>query len=176
MKPVLAMLALAGLLGDVPAWAQPAAPGYPPPMGVEVIGPVPTCAAGPACAQDKQWLQQVLQADPQFQAGKSTRNLGIVLTSVGTSLGALAMIGAWASYLSRDVGTMFCSSCHNDYTAEKVVAVTGAGVMVLSLVVGVQQIVSGSREMRAAKNRYLGVVPVVSVGAHHAGLTGSWSF
>jgi hypothetical protein len=125
----------------------------------------------------KRQLEQVLLSDPQYLEARSRRNGGIVLTSVGAGVGLVAIAVAWATYVVRNVGTVFCTSCHNDYAAEKVVAISGAGLLVVSVAVGVPMIVSGAREMRWVRQRYVPVPwPSVSVGPGQVALSGTWRF
>jgi len=146
----------------------------PAPPVIAVVQPVPMCVPGPG--RDP-CLKRLLDMDPGYQAARSRRNLGIVLTSVGGAVGIITMVAAWASYMSRDIGNMF-SSRENSYTGEKVAAIAGAGLLVTSLAVGIPTIVSGSREMRLIRNQRLSLVPLpsVSLGPRQAAFGAVWSF
>ncbi len=160
------------------ALAQPVDVTLPAPPVVAV--PPPQVVAVPCMGpgHDKACLKQVLDMDPRYRAARARRNGGIVLTSVGSGVGAVAMLVAWTSYMSRDVGDMFCTSCRNDYTGEKIAAIAGASLLVVSLAVGIPTIVSGSREMRFIRNQYLLQMPVptVSVGPHQTTVGAAWRF
>lgn len=160
------------------ALAQPVDVNLPAPPVVAL--PPPQVVAVPCLGpgHDKACLAQVLEMDPRYRSARARRNGGIVLASVGSGVGAVAMLVAWTSYMSRDVGDIFCTTCHNDYTGEKIAAIAGASLLVVSLAVGIPTIVSGSREMRFVRNQYLLQMPVpaVSVGPHQTTVGAAWRF
>lgn len=179
-----ACLLLASLCFSTSALAQPIEVEPVPAPPILVPAPVPAPPPGyvavacPPGSTDKACLKPLLETNPQYVAARSRRNGGIVLTSVGSGVGLIALAVAWASYVARDAGCWSYSGCHNSYTGEKVAAGLGAGLLVVSLAVGIPTIVSGSREMRFVRNQYLNPmpVPVVSVGSQHASFGAAWRF
>ena len=144
--------------------APPAPPGY-------------VAVACPPGSTDRACLKPLLETNPQYVAARGRRNSGIVLTSVGSGIGIIAMAAAWASYMTRDASCLW-SGCNNNYTGERVAAGLGGGLVIVSLAVGIPMIVSGSREMRFIRNQYLSPMPMpmVSVGAGHAAFGATWRF
>lgn len=155
-------------------WAQPieldpnpAPPLVPTPVPPPVVLPAPVaCPMG--AMNEKGCMQPFLETNHQYLVARSRRNTGIVLTSVGSGVGLIAMVGAWASYMGRSAGCLW--SCNNSYTGERAVAGVGGGLFIVSLAVGIPLIVSGSREMRFVRSQYLNLVPVptVDLGSRHA--------
>jgi hypothetical protein len=180
MRSLASLLVICFLccLGSSTALGQPVdiqySPAAPPVVGVPEVVAVP-CYAGPRA--DSACLKQVLDMDPQYRAARARRTGGIVLTAVGSGVGVIALAAAWASYASRDIENLF-STHQNDYTGEKVVAIAGASLIVVSLAVGIPTIVSGSREMRFIRAQYLSRIPMpaISVGPQRASFGAVWRF
>ena len=167
-----ALLVVLCLSRSLPALAQPTEAELYPVPAPPVVVPV-ACPAGRS--DSRACLRPLLEANPQYQAAKARRNAGIVLTAVGSNVGVLAAVIAWASYVGRDVS---CWGCHNDYTGEKIVAGLGAGVLVLSLAIGIPTIVSAASAMRAVRRQYQELVPVpmVSVSPQRTTFGATWRF
>jgi hypothetical protein len=187
MRPSASLLLLlAGLSFSSPALAQPieVEPVPAPPVMVPAPAPVPPPPPGyvaiacPPGSTDRACLKPLLETNPQYVAARSRRNSGIVLTSVGSGIGIVALAAAWASYAAREGTCWSYSGCHNSYTGEKIAAGLGGGLVIVALAVGIPMMVSGSREMRFVRNQYLNPmpVPVVSVGAQHATFGAAWRF
>jgi hypothetical protein len=180
-------LLLASLSFPSSALAQPieVEPVPAPPVLVPAPGPLRAPPPGyvaiacPAGSTDKACLNPLLETNPQYVAARSRRNGGIVLTSVGSGVGLIAITAALMSWSMRETDCALDGYCRSQsYTGEKIAAGLGAGLVVVSLAVGIPMIVSGSREMRFVRNQYLNPmpVPVVSVGAQHATFGAAWRF
>ena len=130
------------------------------------------------------FLEQQLEADPEYQSARTRKRAGIVVASVGAGVGAAVMIVAAVSYglrglcipLGAPEGHGSCPS--PDATGEKIAAGIGGGLLLAGLAAGIPLINSGATRMQRIREHYAKLVPVplVNVGPQQAVFGATWRF